>query len=248
MYSIDDLKQMVFIDIETVPKVGNYDDFIKQYPEQEEYWKLKFEQIKENQSYKFSDITTPTQMWSQMAGLYPEFGKIICISIGQIQFENNQPNIIKTYSFYSDDEYELLNNFMNMTNKIHNKYSGVKWVGHNIKGFDMPYIIKRSIVNEIEVPQKFHFQKQKPWETPLLDTQDIWRFNGFNTAKLGLIAEILNIPNSKTDIDGPDIGKTYWNNGELNRIKEYCERDVECTSNVILKLSNKNLVEKESNN
>jgi predicted PolB exonuclease-like 3'-5' exonuclease len=100
----------------------------------------------------------------------------------------------------------------------------------------MPYIVKRCLINEVAVPKDFHFQKKKPWENCLLDTQDIWKFGGYNTAKLGLIAELLGIPSPKDAMSGPEVNEYYWD-GRLNEIKTYCEKDVKATAEIMLKIS-----------
>ena len=44
-------------------------------------------------------------------------------------------------SFYGSDEKELLTEFIQFMNQVFFKAPGIKLVGHNIKGFDLPYII-----------------------------------------------------------------------------------------------------------
>lgn len=250
MYSLHELKKMIFVDIETVPKARDFDQFQREAPEQEEYWRLKYYSIINSQPYGYGDVTSPHKMW-EYAGLYPEFGKIVSISIGQIKFNNDdEPTHIKTRSFYSEnenEEYRLLESFFMMCRKITQAYPDMQWVGHNIKGFDVPYIIKRGIINGFSIPEVFHVQKKKPWETQLLDTQDIWKFNGYSTAKLDLIASVLNIPSSETDrMESHDVGRKYWYDGRVDEIAEKGECDVEKVANVMLSLSNLDCVKKAS--
>lgn len=146
------------------------------------------------------------------------------------------PTKFSSTSYYGDNEKEILEQFTDIAGKIMSKYPKMQWVGHNIKGFDMPYIVKRCLVNGVSVPKDFHFQKRKPWENCLLDTMDIWKFGGYNTAKLGLIAEILGIPSPKDAMSGPEVNEYYWN-GRLEEIKIYCEKDVKATAEVMLKIS-----------
>jgi DNA polymerase elongation subunit (family B) len=242
---------MVFIDIETVPKARDFDKFQHEVPEQEEYWRLKYYNIKDAQPYSYNDVSSPYTMW-EYAGLYPEFGKIVSISIGQIKFNNDdEPTHIKTKSFYSEDEndeYKLLESFFLMCRKIMEAYPNIQWVGHNIRGFDIPYIIKRGIINGFHIPEVFHVQKKKPWETQLLDTQDIWKFNGYSTAKLDLIASVLNIPSSEAEqMESHHVGRKYWHDGRVDEIAQKSEADVEKVANVMLALSNLDRVKKVSN-
>lgn len=238
MYEVSELKQMVFIDIETTTGKSTYSEVIEENPALDQYWKLKSNQLKSSEPETLKDIHTAEEMYPRMAGLYPEWGKIVCISIGQIKFdEEGNPITFNAKSFYSDDEKELLEQFNETARKIMIKYPQMLWVGHNIKGFDLPYIIKRSLVHDVKIPRAFYLHKQKPWENCLLDTQEIWKFGGWNSAKLGLISEILNIPSPKQDLEGSMVSQVYWEGGNLERIKNYCEMDIEATANILLRIS-----------
>ena len=237
MYTSGELKQMIFIDIETSTQKETLQEVIDENPNLEEYWNLKTTQLLENQPETLKDFKDPHKMWSRMAGLYPEWGKIVCISMGQIQFdETGHPNDFKAVSFSGLDEADVLKEFMTTAAKIMQKYPKMQWVGHNIKGFDMPYLIKRSLINKVSVPPSFHLHKQKPWENCLLDTQDVWKFGGWNSAKLGLISELLGIPSPKDAMSGPEVNEYYWS-GRLGEIKTYCEKDIQATANIILKMA-----------
>jgi len=237
MYEVSELKQMVFIDIETTTGKKTYNDVISENPAIEQYWDLKCKQLKASEPIELGNLEN-NQIYPKMAGLYPEWGKIVCISIGQIKFDDDgDPVSFNAKSYYNDNEQTLLEEFTEVSRKIMSKYPQMKWVGHNIKGFDLPYIIKRSLINEVSVPKAFYLHKQKPWENCLLDTQDVWKFGGWNSAKLGLISEILNIPSPKQDLEGSMVSQVYWEGGNLERIKDYCELDIKATANILLKMS-----------
>lgn len=243
MYDISELKQMVFIDIETTTGKETYDEVIRENPALDQYWDLKAKQLRAAEPEELGNLDK-NQMYPKMAGLQPEWGKIICISIGQLQFDSDgHPINFSKKSFYNDDEKVLLEEFNETARKIMNKYPQMQWVGHNIKGFDMPYIVKRSVIHGVKVPKVFHFHRQKPWESCLLDTQEVWKFGGWNSAKLGLIAEILNIPSPKQDLEGSMVSQVYWEGGNLGRIKDYCEMDIEATANIMLRISGLPLVD-----
>lgn len=237
MYTQDELRKMIFIDIETTTQTETLQELIDKNPVLEEYWNIKTTQLRDSNPTELKDFEDPHKMWSRMAGLYPEWGKIVCISMGQLQFdETGQPVDFKAVSYSGDDERKLLQDFISTATKIMQKYPDMKWIGHNIKGFDMPYIVKRSLINGIAIPKPFHFQKQKPWENCLLDTQDIWKFGGWNSAKLGLISELLGIPSPKDAMSGPEVNEYYWA-GRLDEIKTYCEKDIKATAEIMLKLA-----------
>jgi len=242
MYEVSELKQMVFIDIETTTGKKNYQEVIDDNPALDQYWELKSKQLRTAEPEELKDLSKD-QMYPKMAGLYPEWGKIVCISIGQIKFDEIG-NVISfnAKSFYDDDEKVLLEEFNDTARKIMSKYPQMIWAGHNVKGFDLPYIVKRSLVHGLLVPKAFHLHKQKPWENCLLDTQDVWKFGGWNSAKLGLISEILGVPSPKQDLEGSMVSQVYWEGGNLERIKDYCEMDIEATANIMLKISNLPLI------
>ena len=244
MYTSQELKQMIFIDIETSTQKETLQEVIDENPTLEEYWNLKTTQLLENQPETLKDFKDPHKMWSRMAGLYPEWGKIVCISMGQIQFdETGHPNDFKAVSFSGLDEADVLKEFMTTAAKIMQKYPKMQWVGHNIKGFDMPYLIKRSLINKVSVPPSFHLHKQKPWENCLLDTNEIWKFGGWNGASLSMICDLLQIPSPKQNMYGGEVSEAYYA-GRLEEIKDYCEDDVIGTMNVMLKMSDMELVSK----
>lgn len=235
MYNVLSLKSMLFIDIETVSKYDSYTLFSKERPGAVIHWEKKADNYRRTEAdcVDLSDA----DLYLKNAALHPEFAKIIVISIGQIQFdEDGNPVTGKIKSFYGDNEAQFLNEFMGTAQAIFNKNPNVQFTGHNIKNFDFPFLIKRSIINGVQVPHQFHLQNKKPWENCLLDTYDIWKFAGWNSASLDLICDSLNIPSPKTVMKGNETTEEYWN-GNLEKIKKYCESDVKSTMNVMLKLS-----------
>ncbi len=235
MYNISNLKSMLFIDIETVSEYKYYNEFLEQRPGAEVHWIKKADNYRRTE-LDCSDLSN-TDLYMQNAALHPEFAKIVVISIGQIQFdEDGNPVTEKIRSFYGDDEAQILQEFMETATAIFAKNPAVKFVGHNIKNFDFPFLIKRSIINGIKIPYQFHFHDKKPWETCLIDTYDVWKFAGWNSASLDLICDSLRIPSPKAIMKGDETTAEYWN-GNLEKIKTYCEGDIKSTMNVLLKLS-----------
>jgi len=233
MYTLDELKSMVFIDIETTAQTETLQEVLDAKPNLEQYWLEYYEK----QSKDIPDLEWDA-MYKKMAPLSPEWGKIVCISIGQLKFdETGMPNGFSSKSYYGDDEKELIRDFMKVAGQIMVKKPGVKWVGHYIKGFDIPFIIKRAIINQIPVIRQFHLQKLKPWETCLIDTKEVWQFGNWSGgARLGHITELLDIPTPKDEIMGHQVNGAYWS-GRLEEIKTYCEKDIKATGDLMLRLS-----------
>ena len=239
MYNTSELKSMLFIDIETTSEYSTYEEFCSKRPGAVKHWAKKAEQHRNSESHlaELSDA----EMYTHMAALSPEFSKVIVISMGQIKFQDNFTTS-KIRSFYGDNEQEILKEFMGTSQAVFNQSPSIQFTGHNIKNFDFPYLIKRAIVNGVSIPHQFHLQKKKPWENCLVDTYEIWKFAGWNSASLDLICDTLNIPSPKTIMEASSTTEEYWN-GNLEKIKTYCEGDVKATMNVMLKISGMDMVD-----
>lgn len=235
MYNQSDFKNYLFIDIETASQYRNLDELQAQNPRLAEQWVKKADNVRrfEYGMEGFSD----EELYEKTAAWFPEFGKVIVISIGQIKFDEiGLPQMANIRSFYGDDELELLKEFNGVMQAVFNKNSSVKMIGHNIKQFDMPWLVRRSLINKVKVPSQFHFQKQKPWENCLEDTYEIWKFGGRSGASLDAICTVMNIPSPKEKMNNDEVSDNYWAN-KLETIKDYCEDDVKATMNVMLSLA-----------
>jgi len=241
MYNSSELKGMLFIDIETCSQHKTLAD-LKNNAHEGLYdlWVKKAESIRKFE--EGNDDLDDSVLYEKCASIHAEFGKINTISIGQIAFdENGIPFDSKIKSFYGEDEHTLLEEFNNTMRAVFAKNPNVKLIGHNIKKFDMPWIVKRSLINGLIVPHQFHFQKQKPWENCLLDTYEIWKFGGYNSSSLDLICNLFNIPSPKDAMKNYEVSMHYWN-GNIENIMKYCEGDVRATMNVMLKMSNMDII------
>jgi uncharacterized protein YprB with RNaseH-like and TPR domain len=211
---LDDLRleNVLFLDIETVPAAPAFEEL----PEAaKKLWEKKAENLKRNEP----DITAD-QLYGR-AGIYAEFGKIVCISCG---FVNGKEFRMK--SFYGDDERILLDEFAQM---LHHHYDTDKYLlcAHNGKEFDFPYIARRMLINGIKLPHILDTAGRKPWEVRHLDTMELWKFGDYkHYTTLELLASIFNIPTPKDDIDGSMVGHVYWIEKDLDRIVTYCQKDV----------------------
>ena len=243
MYSIEELKNMLFIDIETCSAAKDLKGFIDIIGTNgEEHWSRKAKYVRKD-SEEYSE-KTDSELYPLNAALYPEFGRVLVISIGQITHPDGVTPVSKVKSFYGDDESEVLREFMDTMVKVFQAKPNIKIVGHNIKGFDIPYLLKRSVINGVSIPNQLQLQKLKPWENCLMDTYDLWKFGGWNGASLSLICDLLDIPSPKDAMKAGDVSESYYN-GMLSEIKNYCEGDVIATMNVMLKLSGMELITKE---
>ncbi len=220
MFNQVNYRNILFLDIETVPAYPEYKDV----PESlQKLWDHKAERLKK------SGHETSDQIYSK-AGIYAEFGKIICISVA---FFNNRELRIK--SFYGEDEKIILEEFSELLNKHFNSRKHLL-CAHNGKEFDYPYISRRMLINGLKLPGILKLAGKKPWQIPHLDTMELWKFGDYkHYTSLELLAEIFNIPNPKDDIRGSDISKVFWKEKDLERIVHYCEKDVVTIAQLFLK-------------
>lgn len=226
--SLIELSDAFILDIETVPQQPAYQYLTEEW--QARWWHKIAKTIPEG--------TTPEDSYLAKAGIMAEFGKIVCISMGCIRVRNNEI-FLKIKSIYSHNEKELLLEFLRYSNLLCEKRKNFFFAGHNIREFDIPYICRRMVINQIKLPQYLCLHNAKPWEVKMLDTLHWWRFGDMkNYITLDLLAGVLNVPTSKTDIDGSMVQEVYYKEKNLPRIVEYCQRDVEVVANILLRFNN----------
>lgn len=215
--------------MEWVPLALNLSDLAKSHPKHYEAWIRKSE--KWHSQNKFKEFT-PEELWRREAGFFPEFIKVIVISFGY--YNANQE--FKVDSCYGHDEKELLTKAAEVLNKVGGTYA---LCGHSIKRFDMPYLAKRMVINGIHIPHLLNVGDQKPWERTAVDIAELWGFgcNQEMFTPLDWICVSLDIETSKTDINGSQVAYAYWEENRLEDIKDYCERDVIVTAKVERKIT-----------
>ncbi|HKK40836.1 MAG TPA: 3'-5' exonuclease [Bacteroidales bacterium] len=223
---LDDVRteDILFLDIETVPGTSSWDELD---PSLRELWDKK--------STNFRDEDQTAGDVYSRAGIYSEFGKIVCISVGMIKEKDHHGFRLK--SFFGSDEKALLSEFSDMLSKFTHARRDALLCAHNGKEFDYPYIARRMIINNLVIPSILDNAGKKPWEIKLLDTMDLWKFGDYkNYTSLNLLTAILGIPTPKDDIDGSMVADVFYNDNDINRIVWYCEKDVLATARVLLRL------------
>ncbi|MGV6828748.1 MAG: 3'-5' exonuclease [Flavobacteriales bacterium] len=223
------LDSILFLDIETVPQ-------FKDYHQLDETAKQLWEQ---KTRYQRKDEFTPEAFYER-AGIWAEFGKIICISVGYFVIKGDVRNFRIT-TFYGE-EIKLLKEFKTLLETHFNKPQHIL-CAHNGKEFDFPYIARRMIINKIDIPYKLNLFGKKPWEVPHLDTLELWKFGDYKTfTSLKLMTYILGIASPKDDIDGSEVYSVFYNEKNMDRIIQYCEKDTIAVAQIILRLRNEDLL------
>jgi len=235
MYTKEEIKSMLFIDIETTSGFKTLDELKESHPELISFWDRK-EKFIRAEDVELKDAES-SDIYFQKASLTAEWGRIVCISVGQIKFDEDDVPFMQKKSFYGSDEKELLVDFVNFMSQVFFKAPGIKLVGHNIKGFDLPYIIKKSILYSLELPRQLHLHKVKPWENCLIDTYEVWKAGGWSSAALAHLCILLGIKNPKDDMNAGEVGAAFYA-GRIEEIKNYCEEDIEAAGSLMLKFAN----------
>jgi 3'-5' exonuclease len=227
------VEDILFLDIETVPAAESYEDL---EPLMQALWDKKSKQFR-----------APDQNAGNVyerAGIYSEFGKIICISVGLIKDKN--PYSLRLKSFYGDDEKSVLSDFSSMLSKFSKTNREVILCAHNGKEFDYPYIARRMIINGLIIPPILDNAGKKPWDIKLIDTMDLWKFGDYkNFTSLELLTTILGIKTPKDDIDGSMVSGIYYGEHDTERIVRYCEKDVLAIAQVLLRFMNQPLISED---
>ena len=228
-----DIAKVLFIDIECVSGKEKFSDL----DENMQYlWRLKAKSVLRRYNEELTDEEV-SEAYTEKAGIYAEFGKIICISVGIVIRNKDKSLKLRLKSFASHDEKQLLTDFNRMLAQYYPHPDRMYFCGHNIKEFDIPYMCRRMIINQLPLAATMNIAGKKPWETKhLLDTLELWKFGDYKAyTSLKLLAGVLGFPSPKDDIDGSEVGRVYWSEKDLERIGIYCEKDVLATTQLFLR-------------
>ena len=223
---IPELRDILFVDIETVAHVKDFSELGERLKTQ---WSRKASFLKREEHQTDGDL------YQERAGIFAEFGKIVCIAVGKFVDNEAGEIVFRTKAYSGDDEKSILLEFKTMLERL--DPMSLKLCAHNGKEFDFPYLCRRMLINDIALPMVLNLSGRKSWEIPHLDTMEMWKFGDFkHYTSLDLLSAVFNIPTSKGDMDGSRVNKVYHVENDLTKIKDYCLRDVVVLAQVFLKL------------
>lgn len=232
---MEQLTGILFIDIETVPLTAQYNGLTEALQKE---WERKAKILKPTTPGETPDAAS---LFSDRAGVFSEFARVVCIGIGSLYMQEGKWKI-RLKSLTGDDEKILLNDFCEVATRFSKTHPNMRFCGHNIKEFDIPFLSRRMIINGMQLPSCLQMQGKKPWEVTHIDTMDMWRFGDYkNFTSLSLLATVLGIPSPKDDIDGSMVASVYYNDKDLPRIGRYCMLDVYTSARVYLRLAGVNI-------
>lgn len=231
------LDKILVIDIETIRCASSYDELPKRLQEQ---WEKKAYTLNQFVNTEL----TPDELFMERAGIYAEFGKVIVIAVGFFVLQEGEWHF-RVRALSNDNEKALLEEFTALLQKF--DQNALFLCGHNGKEFDFPYLSRRMLVNGITLPAILDLSAKKPWEVNHIDTMELWKFGDRKSfTSLELLATIFDIPSSKSDIDGSEVSQVYYEENDLERIAEYCARDVVVTAQLLLKLKGEPIIEENN--
>ena len=232
-----DLTRVFFVDIETAPGHAGFDHL---EPRSQQLWNTfcgrRFpKEIDAGQS--------PAALYEK-AGIYAEFGQVVCISVGYFRREPDGGLRFYLKSFASTDECEVLRGFAGVLGE--RRPYGSKLLGattrearnpddpaerrelghwlcaHNGREFDYAYLGRRMVICGQPLPPMLDIAGFRPWDLPhLLDTMDMWKFgDNKGYTSLALLAHVFGIPSPKDDIDGSQVGRVFWEEGQAGQLRE----------------------------
>ena len=223
------LENILFLDIETVPEFETFEEL---NDEGKALWEHKTQ-------YKRKDEFTAEEFYEQ-AGIWAEFGKIVCISVGFFSFREGSREFRITTFF--GEEIKVLTNFKKLLDTHFNRPEHLL-CAHNGKEFDFPYIARRMLIHGMSLPGKLDLFGKKPWEVSHLDTLELWKFGDYkHYTSLKLLTNVLGIPSPKDDIDGSQVRNVFYDDNDVPRICTYCEKDVVAIAQIILRLRQEELL------
>lgn len=236
-----DLSKVLFFDIECVSAEPHYEALSDEF---QDLWRRKAQNL--SRATEPLDDERVAEMYRERAAIYAEFGKIVCISVGLVVRDRDTGRLhLRIKSFADADERKVLQGFSDLVNQYFNDINKHYFCGHNIKEFDVPYICRRMVVHQMELPRPFRLRGLKPWETGhLLDTMELWKFGDRKAfTSLRLLTALFGIPSPKDDIDGSEVGRVFHEEQDVERIARYCEKDVLATVQLFLRYRYEPLLE-----
>ena len=225
------ITKLLFLDIETVGIQPEWEALENNRPELAFQFRNYFDWFQK----RFPEDADKGvgQMFVNRAALVPEFAKIACVSVAFVT-ENGET---KMQSFSDTDEKKLLIDVQKLLRRVGEL--GFFLCGHNVKGFDIPMLAKRMIMNGLLPPKILPGHDTKPWEIKALDTKELWQYGGYGSiASLELMCVCMGVESSKNmEVTGNKVHDAYWTKKDIKGIVEYCEKDVQVLIDVIKKIT-----------
>lgn len=243
-----ELSTLLYFDLETSSEYSSFKELEEKNPRKAALWKIKHDKISNKDPYSsaFPGSDYDTSYISQ-APLNAEFGRIVCVSFCYLVNAVDDGKTVwfgKLKSFYDNEATEtsevekILIPVSTMLSNIERAGKSMRLCGYNIKKFDIPWLIKRMMINRVTIPGHLQLWGKKPWEITHFDIGEQWSLGNWDGyISLDLLTCILDITSPKEKMKGEYIGRYFHENKKYIEIKEYCEEDVKAVVRICHRLS-----------
>lgn len=251
------LERVLFLDIEVAPLYNS----LEEVPEKlRAYWMQRYDP----QRARTAPEMDVDAYFLEKSGIHALYSRVVCIGLGTFLCCGGE----KVYTWhekiiYDLDEAKLLKDFIDSWDKFRNKVSQSSSesyyqyksdpplyavCGHNIQGFDIPFLGRRLVMNGLELPEFWReAQNAQPWQLKaphVIDTMLLWSFTSRENSfiPLEILACALGLKFEKS-LDHVAIRKAFaeWQEkgGDppipaFDEVIQYCLRDVRITAAIYL--------------
>lgn len=224
----------IFLDIETLPTDEANREFVEQ--------KLAQNFFRRGLNFDKTEFAERSEIAFGETALSGSLGKLLCVGLAiDANGKAEKPCVCgqdsATKKFHLD-EAKTLAQFWNHLKRIEFDPRRDVIVGHNILGFDLPFLYRRSMI--CGVKPSFELLKGKPWDIAdyIYDTMNRWQMGNFREF-VGLeelaLAFGLNCP-KKGAVNGTNLLEAF-HDGRHQEIREYCLKDVLCTRELYYRMT-----------
>jgi hypothetical protein len=230
--------------LETSSEYSSFEELAEKNPRKAELWKTKVEKAYAKDPEKWGDYR---KSYAEQAPLSAEFGRIVCASFcyfsnvlvgGKMVWQGKMKSFYDKEGSETSEASSVLKPVSELLYNIDRAGKSMRLCGHNIKKFDIPWLVKRMTINEVPVPVQLQVWGKKPWEVTHLDTSELWSLGNWDSyVSLDLLSCSLGIPSPKDQMKGEYVGRAFWEDKSYEKIKNYCEEDVKCVGRICHKLS-----------
>lgn len=239
-----ELSSLLCFDLETSSEYSSFEEMTQKNPRKADLWKTKHDKASVKDPDKW---VTYEESYKTHAPLSAEFGRIVCASFCYLVNAVDDGKTVwfgKMKSFYDNEATEtsemekVLIPVSTLLSNLEKAGKTMRLCGHNIKKFDMPWLVKRMMMNKVFIPGQLQLWGKKPWEITHFDTCEMWslgNWDGF--VSLDLLTCSLDIPSPKENMKGEYVGRAFWDDKDYEKIMEYCEEDVKAVARVCHKWS-----------
>lgn len=132
------------------------------------------------------DINLEESYYSDVSFM-PELSKLAYISVSVLK-EGSLHTLL-----FKGDEKQMLKDFNNTINSLVSSNKKIRFAGFNVKIFDIPFILSRSIINNVTPCSMVDIGHLKPWEQTTVDLSDLWRASSIRGSSLLSVAYALGL-------------------------------------------------------